>query len=324
MQKNLPLPKLPDQICYYSRQLYCYNLTVVSGISTGKEALKKENVSVYTWCEHEMRKSSNEIASAVYNELQSKLNAGSFDGINTIRLVADGCSGQNKNSMLMTMVLLWLHRSPEHIKRIEVVYPVTGHSFMPSDRVFGFIERVINKNDTITDVKVYREAFAAQGVVKQLGKDWENFDWRTETKNCIKDTKDLHFKISRVRRLVFTKQEVPKRITVQGEMQYPTDTANAETVTKKGKRISMINPDQLKIGVKVKPTKLSDVENLLKAHYGNEWSEIEGLKWYNNILSENRMMPEVPGFVYDDVCECADEANVEDVEIFETVLEHAA
>lgn len=99
-------------------------------------------------------------------------------------------------------------------------------------------------------------------------------------------------------------------------MQYQTDTANAETVSKKGQRISMINPDQLKIGVKVKPTKLSDVENLLRVHYGNELSEIEGLKWYKNILSENRMMPEVPGFVYYVDCECADEANVEDVKVF--------
>ncbi|CAF4935334.1 unnamed protein product [Pieris macdunnoughi] len=33
-QKNLPLPKVPDQICYYSRQLYFFNLTMVEGSST--------------------------------------------------------------------------------------------------------------------------------------------------------------------------------------------------------------------------------------------------------------------------------------------------
>lgn len=47
MQKNLPLPKLPDQSCYYSRQLYCYNLTVVSGVSCGEKALEKK-MCLYT------------------------------------------------------------------------------------------------------------------------------------------------------------------------------------------------------------------------------------------------------------------------------------
>lgn len=74
MQKNMPIPQLPDQITYYSRQLYCYNLTIVSGKSIGKSALDKENISVYSWAEHEMKKSSNEIASAVFNELQGKVN----------------------------------------------------------------------------------------------------------------------------------------------------------------------------------------------------------------------------------------------------------
>lgn len=32
-QKNMPLPKLPDQSCYYSRQLYLYNFTIVEGTS---------------------------------------------------------------------------------------------------------------------------------------------------------------------------------------------------------------------------------------------------------------------------------------------------
>lgn len=33
MQKNLPLPKIPDQQAYYSRQLYLHNFTLVQGHS---------------------------------------------------------------------------------------------------------------------------------------------------------------------------------------------------------------------------------------------------------------------------------------------------
>lgn len=35
-QKNLVLPKIPDQITYYKRQMYLYNFTVVVGASTSK------------------------------------------------------------------------------------------------------------------------------------------------------------------------------------------------------------------------------------------------------------------------------------------------
>lgn len=169
MQKHLPLPKVPDEICYYSRQLYCYNLTVVSGVSSGKSALNKNKVSIYTWTENEMSKSSNEIASAVFHELDNKLNEGEFETVNTVRLVADGCGGQNKNSIVLTVCLFWFNRTHTNITRMEIVYPITGHSFMPSDRVFGAIERDINKKDTIVRVEECHDSFSNHGTVKKLG-----------------------------------------------------------------------------------------------------------------------------------------------------------
>lgn len=44
-QKNLPLPKLPDQATYYSRQIYLHNFTVVKGHSKSK--LTPNNVTAY-------------------------------------------------------------------------------------------------------------------------------------------------------------------------------------------------------------------------------------------------------------------------------------
>lgn len=40
-QKNLPLPKIPDQATYYERQLYIYNFTVVVGSSVDKLTKEK-------------------------------------------------------------------------------------------------------------------------------------------------------------------------------------------------------------------------------------------------------------------------------------------
>ncbi|KAG8287332.1 hypothetical protein J6590_041576 [Homalodisca vitripennis] len=213
---------------------------VVSGTSCGKNALDKNKVSIYTWTENEMRKSSNEVASAVFHELDSKLTEGEFDSVHTIRLVADGCGGQNKNS---------------------------------------------------------------HGTVKKLGEHWENFDWKTQIKEYIKDTKDLHFKISRIRRLVLTKHRKPKCIKVQGEMTYLHDTAQALKVNKPGKNLSTINPVQFKIGVKVQSAKLKDVQKLLQNQYGNQWHEIGSLQWYKDIIDKNDGLPEKP-HEFQNECEC--------------------
>nr|CAI5831034.1 unnamed protein product [Callosobruchus analis] len=130
-QKNLVNPKVQDQIAYYSRQLYTYNFTVVKGSSHSK--LNKENVTIYTWMEHEYRKGSNEIASAVFHTLSSC----DLSAYSKIRLCADGCGGQNRNSTMIAMCVYFLKNiAPHNLKCIEIVFPIRSHSFLPSDRVF--------------------------------------------------------------------------------------------------------------------------------------------------------------------------------------------
>lgn len=66
-EKNLPLPKLPNQATYYSRQIHLNNFTVVRGNS--KRKLTPDNVTVYVWTQNMYRKESNKIASCVFNTL---------------------------------------------------------------------------------------------------------------------------------------------------------------------------------------------------------------------------------------------------------------
>ncbi|CAH4034417.1 unnamed protein product [Pieris brassicae] len=121
------MPKIPDQITYYSRQLYIYNFTGVVGHS--KTELKKENVYSYTWTEDILPKASNEIASAVFHCLCQSVEK--YEPTK-IRLLCDGCSGQNKNSIVLGMASKYLlDYAPAGIKSIEIVFPVVGHSFLP-------------------------------------------------------------------------------------------------------------------------------------------------------------------------------------------------
>lgn len=151
-QKNLPLPKIPDQSVYYSRQLYLYNLTVVVGSS--KTSLTPENVHAYVWTEDQAAKGSNEICSCVYDCLNS-LN---LDGKENVRLVADGCGGQNKNAMLITMCMKWLYENRlryPNITELQIIFPVTGHSFIPPDRVFALTEKQIRRKECIIEPQEY-------------------------------------------------------------------------------------------------------------------------------------------------------------------------
>ena len=72
--------------------------------------------------------------------------------------MADGCPGQNKNSILVTMVTYWLAKfAPNNIEDVTLIYPVTRHSYMPPDRVFGNIEREIKKYPTIVKPEMLLE-----------------------------------------------------------------------------------------------------------------------------------------------------------------------
>ena len=140
-QKNQVLPKIPDQIAYYSRQLYMYNFTIVVGSCTNQ--ISKENVFCYAWTENTHAKSANEISSAVFHQLTTQVD---LTNVKTVRLMADGCGSQNKNSILILMCAYWLTMcAPHTVKTVELIFPVPGHSFMPADRVFGHIEKKLKR-----------------------------------------------------------------------------------------------------------------------------------------------------------------------------------
>ena len=78
----------------------------------------------------------------------------------SVRLVADGCPGQNKNVIILTMCVKWLAtNAPASIKNLDIIYPVTGHSFMPDDRVFGLLEREIKNKYKIICKEEHHENF---------------------------------------------------------------------------------------------------------------------------------------------------------------------
>ncbi|CAN7977714.1 unnamed protein product, partial [Ixodes persulcatus] len=122
------MPKVPDQQDYYSRQLYHYDLSVIKHQTDG--SMPKHAVNCYTSSENKNTKGSNGVASAVHNTLRGA----NYEGIEEVRLVADGCAGQNKNSIVICMILWWLqNKAPPTISKVSLVFPVTDHIFLPPE-----------------------------------------------------------------------------------------------------------------------------------------------------------------------------------------------
>lgn len=86
-------------------------------------------------------------------------------------MVADGCGGQNKNAMLVTIAMKWLFevrfRYPA-LKNLEIVFPVTGHSFIPPDRVFAL--------ESIIEPQEYVNIRATHATIHKLGTWSEPFE----------------------------------------------------------------------------------------------------------------------------------------------------
>lgn len=308
-QKNQVLPKVPDQIAYYSRQLYIYNFTIVVGSSTNN--ISKDNVFCYTWTEDIHAKSANEISSAVFNQLTTQVD---LTNITQVRLMADGCGSQNKNSILISMCAYWLTMcAPQTVKTVELIFPVPGHSFMPPDRVFGHIEKVIKNKEVIVQPSEYLDIYTEYGKVIKLGYDCPVKDWKTYAKNTTKLPSKYHFKFSDCKRYYLKRvKNSPERFLIRGEVNYKVDTGVAKSIIKP--RVTSMNDfgveDIPPNRVEISKLKLEDVKTLLSKHFGEDWRKDHGgdlLSYYKNVIEKNYEGHTVP---VDEPCEYLEEVGI--------------
>lgn len=184
-QKNLVLPKIPDQAAYYKRQLYLYNFVICEGHS--KVPLNFQNTYSYLWTENLYAKGSNQIASAVYHRLTNS----NLENVTTVKLFSDGCGGQNKNTIVVGMIARWMQQAPENVTKILLYFPVVGHSFIPPDRVFGILERKFQDLSVINNPDEYIDIIKNHCSVVKLGTDGRVSEWKEVTESVIKSPRKL-------------------------------------------------------------------------------------------------------------------------------------
>jgi len=146
MEQNQPLPKLSVEEVFYSRQVWLYNLTVM--INSSLHTI--DGTHIFTWLETQSGRGANQVSSGVIHflkwldEEKSKVSGPP----KTLRLFSDACSSQNKNSVMIGVLAMFLNTC-HSFNKIQHFFPVRGHSYMPPDRVFGVIEKKMRKKESI-------------------------------------------------------------------------------------------------------------------------------------------------------------------------------
>lgn len=260
MQQNQPIPKLSVGETFYSRQVWLYNLCIMEN----EYPTKLTNIHFYTWLETEAGRGANEVTSALHNflkKLETRMLKTKKSGL-TLRLFSDSCIGQNKNTVLVTMLLRFLQMS-KVFAEIKHYFPIRGHSFMPPDRVFGRIEKDYRKHESLVSPNNYYDILKKHGIVQILGRDWSNFDYKQKVKDLIK-TK-LPFNIIKCRVIGYKK--IKKEVSLYVKYTYsecPTEVDIFKKGTNSKKLRYLDNLQQLQKMNHVSVEKSKDVKKLAR------------------------------------------------------------
>lgn len=104
---------------------------------------------------------------------------------------------KTKNNIVLRALLHFLRNKPQ----LEIIFitPVRGHSYLPADRIFGRVEQLLRKKQTILTKNEYYEIYKQVGTVHILGKDWAILDTKSLSQvykdlPMISEMKNIHLK----------------------------------------------------------------------------------------------------------------------------------
>lgn len=113
--------------------------------------LKSNKAKLYLYHEGEANKCPDEVCSFLLNYIQNEVP----NTVKKLLLFSDGAAGQNKNHTTMRFLLNLCDRG--QFEKIIQYFPVRGHSFLPCDRDFGSIKRLLRRTDRIYTPQEYAD-----------------------------------------------------------------------------------------------------------------------------------------------------------------------
>lgn len=131
LQQILYSPTLTHQDMYYLRQFASYNFCIYDG--------KEDKDYMSFWTETEGHKGVNEIGSSLLAHIRAKYAILQPNQQRTLILWSDRCPGQNNNFQMVALSMFLIKSG--YFTRIQQKFLVTGHTFLPCDRLFSMIEK---------------------------------------------------------------------------------------------------------------------------------------------------------------------------------------
>lgn len=125
--QNLPLPHIPSNLVFYSRQLW-YHIFGIHNLAT-------DEAYIYTYTEGQAKKGANDVCSMLLHFF----NNSNFTTRNLV-LISDGCPGQNKNYVMLHFLFILVHVL-NIFDKITYLFLVRGHSYLNNDQDFALIEK---------------------------------------------------------------------------------------------------------------------------------------------------------------------------------------
>ncbi|XP_072398864.1 uncharacterized protein [Diabrotica undecimpunctata] len=132
LQQVIHLPISNENAIFYKRRLACYNLTFYN--------LASRDCHCFTWNECDSGRGSCEISTALFKILLK------YDEkkVKIVNLFADGCGGQNRNTIVVAALLFIVSKS-NHIGEISLCFFTANHGQNEGDSAHSAISYAIKK-----------------------------------------------------------------------------------------------------------------------------------------------------------------------------------
>lgn len=131
LQQVIQLPISNESALYYRRRLSAFNFTIYN--------IGNRECLCFLWNEVISKRGANEISTCVaqyLHQLDTK-------GIEEVRLFADGCGGQNKNTIVLTM-MLHVVTNAKNINKISISFFETNHGQSEGDSAHSCISTALS------------------------------------------------------------------------------------------------------------------------------------------------------------------------------------
>lgn len=143
----------------------------------------------------------------------------------------------------------WFQTAPQHIKKLKVILPVVGHSYLPPDRVFGNIEKSVRKRNTLVTPDEYYEIFGMLGSVSNTSSpNFPVFDWRKSASEFLKNPGFWHFGFNSSMRFIVTRKATCNKVSLRGEQHYRSDVGVYKSTLKQGGKLVIMKPNVIPVG----------------------------------------------------------------------------